>query len=628
MTTSPDRARPTSARTPTARARRAAGLGAATTLALSLGACATSHGAAKFPQTVDGAQAFTRKLDGDLRKLYVDAARTDWIKNTYITEDTELVAADAAEKVLAYTTEAIHEAARFDGLPLDADTARMLYLLKVSNPMPAPSDATKRAELAAIAAKMTSVYGKGKHCKKDAKGVETCRDIGQLTKVMATSRNYDELYDAWAGWRTISVELRDPYARFVGLVNDGAKEIGFKDAGELWRSAYDMPAPEFQAETDRLWNQVKPLYEKLHCYVRGRLAKQYGADKVKPDAPIPAHLLGNLWSQEWANVYPLVEPFPGAANIDVTQALVAQSYDAIKLVKLGESFFTSLGLDPLPDTFWKRSQFVQPKDRDVVCHASAWDVTFNNDLRIKMCIKIDEEDLITVHHELGHNYYFMKYFTRPVLFQNGANDGFHEAIGDAIALSVNPDYYAKLGIMKDVPKNEQALVNIQMKDALEKIAFLPFGLLVDKWRWGVFSGEIPPAKYNEAWWALRKTYQGIAPHAPRGEEHFDAGSKYHVPANVPYMRYFLARILQFQFHRSMCQIAGHKGALHECSIYGNKEVGKRLGDMLALGASKPWPDALEALTGQRQMDASALVDYFAPLSAWLDKELANQKCGW
>lgn len=628
MTMPPDRAPTTSARTPTARARRAAGLGAAAALSLSLGACATSHGAAKFPKTVDGAQAFTRKLDGDLRKLYVDAARTDWIKNTYITEDTELVAADAAEKVLAYTTEAIHEAARFDGLPLDADTARMLYLLKVSNPMPAPSDATKRAELAAIAAKMTSVYGKGKSCKKDAKGVETCRDIGQLTKVMATSRDYDELYDAWAGWRTISVELRDPYARFVGLVNDGAREIGFKDAGELWRSAYDMPAPEFQAETDRLWNQVKPLYEKLHCYVRGRLAKQYGADKVKPGAPIPAHLLGNLWSQEWANVYPLVEPFPGAANIDVTQALVAQSYDAIKLVKLGESFFTSLGLDPLPDTFWKRSQFVQPKDRDVVCHASAWDVTFNNDLRIKMCIKIDEEDLITIHHELGHDYYFMKYFTRPVLFQNGANDGFHEAIGDAIALSVNPDYYTKLGILKDVPKNEQALVNIQMKDALEKIAFLPFGLLVDKWRWGVFSGEIPPAKYNEAWWALRKTYQGIAPHAPRGEEHFDAGSKYHVPANVPYMRYFLARILQFQFHRSMCQIAGHKGALHECSIYGNKEVGKRLGDMLALGASKPWPDALEALTGQRQMDASALVDYFAPLSAWLDKELANQKCGW
>ncbi|WP_164019971.1 M2 family metallopeptidase [Pyxidicoccus trucidator] len=576
--------------------------------------------------TPDEAKQFAEKVNADLKRLWTKQATAEWIKNTYITDDTERNAAYVNEEVLGYVNGAIKGARRFDGLQLDADTARMLHLLKVSQSLPAPSDAQKRAELAATAAKLEGLYGKGKYCGKDGKG--KCRDLGELSDVIADSRNYDELLDAWQGWHQVSRPMRPLYQRLVSISNEGAKDIGVDDLGTLWRSAYDMPPAEFEKEAQRLWGQVKPLYDELHCYVRGRLAKQYGEAKVPAGKPIPAHLLGNMWAQEWNNIYPLVEPFPGQASLDVNAELKKQGYDPMRMVKLGEKFFTSLGLKELPQTFFERSQFTKPKDREVVCHASAWDVTYENDLRIKMCIKPTEEDLITIHHELGHNYYYTYYYNLPVLYQAGANDGFHEAIGDALTLSITPAYLQQVGLLKSVPKNDKNLINLQLKDALEKVAFLPFGLLVDQWRWEVFSGRVQPADYNKSWWTLREKYQGVAAPVARTEEDFDPGAKYHVPANVPYTRYFLARILQFQFHKSMCEAAGYKGPLHECSIYGNKEAGKRLQAMLEMGASKPWPDALQAMTGTRQMDATPLLDYFSPLRTWLQAQNKGQKCGW
>lgn len=573
--------------------------------------------------TADDAKAYIDRVDDDLRKLWSDWERAEWVKATYITHDTEIIASAKHEEVMAYTSRAIKAATKFDGLDLDTDTARKLTLLKTSQTLPAPSDAAKRKRIADIASKMGSIYGTGKYCKgKD------CRDLGQLSKVLANSRDYDELLDAWVGWRTISRPMGPMYEEFVGLANEGATELGFADLGELWRGAYDMTPAEFEAESERLWEQVRPLYESLHCYVRGRLAKKYGDDKVDPKGKIPAHLLGNMWAQEWANIYPLVEPYRGAADIDVTKSLKKKNYSAKDMVRMGEKFFTSLGLDPLPETFWERSMFTKPADREVVCHASAWDVAYSNDLRIKMCINQTEEDFITIHHELGHNYYYMYYHTLPALYQSGAHDGFHEGIGDTLALSVTPGYLKNLGILTSVKKNEKALINLQMKEALDKIAFLPFGKLIDQWRWDVFAGKVAPADYNAAWWKLREKYQGVAAPVARSKEDFDPGAKYHIPANVPYTRYFLARILQFQFHRALCKEAGHEGPLHECSIYGSKEAGDRLKAMLRLGASRPWPDALEAVTGERKMDATALKDYFAPLEAWLAKQNAGQQCGW
>ena len=575
--------------------------------------------------TAAEAKAFVERLDRELRELWIRASTAEWIKATHITDDTERNAAYANEDLMAYLSRALLEAQRFEGAEVDPTTRRMLEKLKFTTPVPAPSDPAQRAELAQIMAKLDGIYGKGKWCGEDGKG--QCRDLGQLSETIARSRDWDELVDAWAGWRTISREMRPLYVRQVELANAGAREIGFRDLAEHWRAGYDMSPEAFEQETERLWKQVEPLYEQLHCYVRDRLRKHYG-DRVPANGPIPAHVLGNMWAQEWTNIYPLVEPYPGHASLDVDGALREQGWDHQRMVKLGEKFFTSIGLNPLPATFWERSQFVKPEGREVICHASAWNVTLDNDLRIKMCIKPTEEDLVTIHHELGHNYYYMYYGHLPVIFQEGAHDGFHEAIGDAIALSITPGYLEQVGLLEDVPDDDKGEINVQMKMALSKIAFLPFGKLIDQWRWDVFSGKVKPEEWNAHWWRLRERYQGVAAPVKRTEADFDPGAKYHIPGNTPYMRYFLAHILQFQMHEALCRAAGHEGPLHTCSIYGSEEAGKKLQAMLALGSSKPWPDALEALTGTREMDARPLVEYFAPLRAWLETQNAGKTCGW
>ena len=580
--------------------------------------------------TVEEARAFFATVDTDLRRLWTASSRADWVSQNFITDDTEALSASGQDASMEYLTRQIKASERFSSLQLPADLSRQLLLLKLGTSLPAPSDAKERAELADISAWMTGAYGKGKYCpdrlKNDPK--KKCLTLGDLSTIMSKSRKYDELLDAWTGWHAIAPPLKAKYQRYVELGNKGAKEIGFADMGALWRSGYDMTAEQFEADTERLWQEVKPLYDELHCYVRTKLQARYGKDKIADKAPIPAHLLGNMWAQEWNNIYDLVEPYKGQGSLDVTRNLQKKKLDEKAMVRIGESFFVSLGMDKLPDTFWERSLFKKPADRDVVCHASAWDVTFSDDLRIKMCIEPKEEDLITIHHELGHDYYYQQYFKKPMLFQQGANDGFHEGIGDTLALSVTPAYLKSIGLLDKVPDNEKGELNFLLKMALDKVAFLPFGKLIDQWRWDVFSGKTPPASYNKAWWDLRTKYQGVSAPVPRTEADFDPGAKYHVPGNTPYVRYFLARIYQFQFHRALCKAAGQTGPLHKCSIYGSKAAGAKLKAMLEMGASKPWPEAMKAISGEDRGDAGALLEYFAPLRKWLAEQNKGQTCGW
>jgi len=576
--------------------------------------------------TVEEARTFVTNAEQRLLELGTRAGRAAWVQANFITDDTERLAADLNKDLISASMAFAKDATRFDGTSLPPDIARKLMFIKLGPlPLAAPSDPKLQQELAELATSLDATYGKGKYC---PGGTRECLDIGAVTKVMAESRNPDELLDVWRGWHTISPPMRPRYTRFVELANAGARELRFADLGTMWRSAYDMPPDAFAAELDRLWGQVRPLYDALHAHVRASLVKTYGADKVPADGPIPAHLLGNIWAQQWNNIYPLVAPpTAGGPGYDLNALLKAKNVDAKEMVRYGERFFTSLGFDPLPQSFWDRSLFVQPKDRDVVCHASAWDIE-DDDYRIKMCIEVNAEDFVTIHHELGHNFYQRAYRRKqPLLFRNSANDGFHEAIGDAIALSVTPKYLVEVGLLEKAPGPEGDL-EFLMRMALDKVAFLPFGLLVDQWRWKVFSGEVTPANYNRGWWDLRRKYQGVAPDSPRGEEFFDPGAKYHVPGNVPYSRYFLAHILQFQFHRELCRVAGYTGPLHQCSIYGSKEAGAKLNAMLELGASRPWPEALEAMTGSRQIDATAIIDYFKPLMAYLEKENKGRPIGW
>jgi peptidyl-dipeptidase A len=587
-------------------------------------ACVTGVSPIVHAQDVAEVERFVEDAEDTLRGLTQRATRAAWVQQTYITNDTGAIAADGQAALTAANMELAAQAVRFRAMDLPPDLERKLLLLRTGMTSPAPRDPALQEEMALVMTQMEGLYGSGKYCTEGAE----CRDLGNLSEVLAESDDPDALLEAWKGWRTISPPIRPLFRRFVEIGNQGARDLGFEDLGAMWRSNYDMDPAAFSAEVERLWEQVRPLYASLHAHVRAKLVEKYGAEQLAADGPIPAHLLGNMWAQQWANVYDDVAPVDVEQGFDLTALLAQRHVDARGLVRYGEGFFTSLGFDSLPETFWQRSLFTQPRDRDVVCHASAWDVNDETDLRIKMCIKIDAEDFVTVHHELGHNFYQRAYnLNQPFLYRNSANDGFHEAVGDTVALSVTPGYLEKVGLLEDAGEARGEIAML-LRTALDKVAFLPFGLLVDQWRWKVFSGEIAPEDYNAAWWRLREEYQGVRAPVVRSESDFDPGAKYHVPGNTPYTRYFLAHVLQFQFHRALCREAAVEGPLHRCSVYGNEAAGKKLAAMLEMGSSRPWPEALETMTGETQIDATALLDYFAPLQAWLDEQNEGRAVGW
>ena len=577
--------------------------------------------------TAAEADAFVAQGEREYKELGPFAAQASWINATYITEDSDAVAARVGTQMTEFGVRYAKDAARFTGVPgLSAETRRKLDIVRNGLTLPAPSTPGAAAELNALATSLQSKYGKGKGT---LKGVAI--NGSDIEAAMGTNRNPAELQEMWTSWHSqVGGPMRPEYSRLVEIANQGARELGYADTGAMWRSGYDMTPDQFAALTDKLWGEVKPLYDQLHCYTRAKLSEKYGAQVQAPAGPIRANLLGNMWAQEWGNIYDVVAPAgAGDLGFDTTDLLVAKGYDPVKMVRAGEGFYSSLGFAPLPATFYERSQFVKPRDREVVCHASAWNIDNKDDLRIKMCTKVNGDDFVTIHHELGHNYYQRAYNRQSPLFQGGANDGFHEAIGDTVALSITPQYLVQIGLLdaNKVPSADKD-VGLLLRQAMDKVAFLPFGLLVDKWRWGVFSGQIAPANYNKAWSDLRLQYQGIVPPVARTEANFDPGAKFHIPGNTPYTRYFLARMLQFQFYEAACRQAGWKGPLHRCSFYGNKEVGRRFNAMLEMGLSKPWPDALQAFTGSREMSGKSMIAYFKPLMTWLQTQNRGKQCGW
>ena len=602
------------------------------------------------------ADQFIARVNEELRALMPELTASQWLSATYINDDSQLLAAKYNERYLAQLNEWIEQARRFEGQQMTPETARAINLLKLGAAMPPPRNPEHLAELTRIASKMEGIYGAGQYCTGEGEA-RSCRQLGELEDVLRSSRDYDAQLDAWQGWHTIAQPMRADYTRFVELVNEGARDLGFADAGEAWRSGYDMPPAELAAETDRLWGQVKPLYEQLHCYTRARLDARYPGRGTVDGGLLPAHLMGNMWQQDWGNLWDILQPYPAAGSLDVTGALeknyqtllnermvrenalidsdrradiahAAKLENAKRMNQRAEDFYVSLGMPKLPESFWTKTQFIKPRDRDVVCHASAWDMNMAGDVRTKMCTKPNEEDFTTIYHELGHIYYDLAYNIQPPLFQGGAHDGFHEAIGDTVVLAMTPQYLQTIGLVGEQQQTQESLVNSQMRMALAKVSFLPFGLMIDRWRWGVFDGSITPDNYNAAWWSLKAQYQGVAPPSPRGEEFFDAGAKYHVPGNTPYTRYFLSHVLQFQFYKALCDAAGHQGPLYECTFAGSKPAGAKFWAMLSRGNSQPWQQTMKELTGTEQMDASAVLEYFAPLQDWLKQQNEGRSCGW
>jgi peptidyl-dipeptidase A len=573
---------------------------------------------------VADATAFMARAEQELSDMSDEASLVFWAQATNITDETNAAAAEVGAKATKLAVSLANESKQFDIDTLPPELARKMQRLRSGITIPAPSTPGAADELSKITTDLDATYGTGKF---NYKGKDLTLD--ELSTIIETSRDPEELKAVWEGWRTVSPPMKAPYARMVEIANEGAQELGYPSLDQMWLSNYDMAPEEMEQEVDRLWSQVEPLYEELHCYTRMKLNEKYGDDVQPATGPIRADLLGNMWAQDWAAIYDVVKTDTPGPSYNLTTRLGEKGYDAIRMVKTGEAFFTSLGFAPLPETFWERSMITRPEDREVVCHASAWDVDNMDDVRIKMCTEVNEEDFDTVHHELGHNFYQRAYKDQDFLYKDGAHDGFHEAIGDFIGLSITPEYLKQIGLideseMPPADADTALLLNV----ALKKVAFLPFALTVDGWRWDVLSGKTAPEDYNDAWWAKRLELQGIVPPGERPADAFDPGAKYHIPGNTPYLRYFLSYVMQFQFHKAACEQAGWEGPLHRCSIYNNKEVGQRFNAMMEMGASKPWPDALESFTGTREMDGSAIVEYFDPLMTYLKEETKDQTCGW
>ena len=576
-------------------------------------------------------ETFLERVELEDKTLGPVASSAYWLQANFITYDSQKVVADYGKRFQLLALERARQASAFDDVEVSEENRRKLNLIKNSFVMPSPLDDTLAGEIANIMAELDAMYGAGQHCF----GEGDCYDLEAFEGVIDNSRDPDELLKAWEGWRNIGTPMKDKYLRMVEIGNLGAKDLGYEGLTDLWFSQYDMPAEEFLAETDRVWDELKPLYDALHCHVRSELSEHYGEEVVSKEGVLPAHVLGNMWGQSWANVYDLVytPDNPNASSgIDLTKILEEKNIDEIEMTKIAENFFISLGFQPLPDTFWERSLFVKPQDRSVVCHASAWNLDADaNDLRIKMCIERNAEDFSTIHHELGHIFYYQAYnSTQPSVFQSGANDGFHEAVGDLLSLSITPEYYNKIGLISEAEAKDATSdpISLLMQQALQGVVSVPWTLMLDKWRAGVFSGETSESQLNDSWWELREYYQGIGVPRERGADAFDPGAKYHIPGNTPYTRYYLAQILQYQFHESLCNQMGFEGPLHECSIYDNELAGKKLRAMLSLGQSQEWQVALEALTGTRSLSGKSMLNYYKPLKDWLDVQNTDRTCGW
>ena len=575
-------------------------------------------------------ETFLERVELEDKTLGPVASSAYWIGSNFITYDSQKVVADYGKRFQLLALERARQAATFDKVLVSEENRRKLNLIKNSFVMPSPLDDALAGEIAGISAELDAMYGAGQHCF----GEGDCYDLEAFEAVIDNSRDPDELLKAWEGWRNIGKPMKDMYLRMVEIGNLGAKDLGYDGLTDLWFSQYDMPADDFLAETDRVWDELKPLYDALHCHVRNELSEHYGEAVVYKKGSMPAHVLGNMWGQSWANIYDLVytPDNPTAdTNIDLTKILEEKDIGEIEMVEIAENFFLSLGFEPLPKTFWERSLFIKPQDHNVVCHASAWDLDSDaNDLRVKMCIERNAEDFSTIHHELGHIFYYQAYSQQPSIFQGGANDGFHEAVGDLLTLSITPDYYHKIGMITEAEaiNAKSDPISLLMQQALDGVVSVPWTLMLDKWRAGVFSGETSEAELNNSWWELREYYQGKKAPRERDADAFDPGAKYHIPGNTPYTRYYLAKILQYQFHESLCNQIGFEGPLHECSIYNNELAGEQLRAMLSLGQSQEWQVALEALTGTRTLSGKSMLNYYKPLKDWLDLQNASRSCGW
>ncbi|XP_053212228.1 angiotensin-converting enzyme-like [Panonychus citri] len=579
------------------------------------------------------AREFLRTQEIEAVKYCRKGVLAEWSYSTNLTEYNKQAMLNVSLEQSKFTKESWLNATSFAWKNFSDPTIRRWFksLSVLGNGV---LDGDKLTQLNELTADMEDSYSSGKVCpyspnKTIDRSKCNLNFEPDITRIMDESRNYEELKSIWSQWRDVTGKtMRSKYLKYVQLSNEAAQLNGFADAGDLWRAGYESDTLVDDLET--IWKQLEPLYKLLHAYTRKRLINLYGEDKIKRNGPIPAHILGNMWGQSWSSLRDILIPFPDKPSVDITDNLIAKNISVVDIFKISEAFFTSLGLKPMTDKFWNNSIIERPADgRDFTCHASAWDFCGDDDVRIKMCTDRNMKNFIVVHHEMGHIQYYLQYKDQPYVFRTGANPGFHEAVGDTLALSVStPSHLKAIGLLDEISSDPEGDLNHLMSMALDKIAFLPSGYLMDKWRWEVFANSSTHANLNKLWWKYRLRYQGLCPPVRRTEDDFDPGSKYHIAASVPYIRYFVSYIIQFQFHKALCEAANNTGPLYQCDIYQSREAGQLLSNVLSLGASKHWSEALKMMTGSEKMSAEPLLQYFAPLIEWMKTQVTPEEIGW
>ncbi|KAM6291936.1 angiotensin-converting enzyme 2 [Porphyrio hochstetteri] len=583
------------------------------------------------------AQRFLEDFNRRVEDISYESSIASWNYNTNITEENANKMNEADSKWSAFYDEASRNASSFPLASIQDDLTR-LQIQSLQDRGSSNLSPEKYERLSTVLSKMSTIYSTGTVCKTTEPSECLVLEPG-LDIIMANSTDYHERLWAWEGWRAnVGRMMRPLYEEYVDLKNEIATLNNYSDYGDYWRANYEADYPEnYKYSRDQLikdvektFEQIKPLYQQLHAYVRHRLEQFYGPEFISSTGCLPAHLLGDMWGRFWTNLYPLTVPYPAKPNIDVTSTMVLKKWDAMKIFKAAETFFDSIGLYKMTEGFWNNSMLTEPTDnRKVVCHPTAWDLG-KGDYRIKMCTKVTMDDFLTAHHEMGHIEYDMAYSKQPYLLRGGANEGFHEAVGEIMSLSAaTPQHLKSLDLLEPTfQEDEETEINFLLKQALTIVGTMPFTYMLEKWRWMVFRGEITKEEWTKRWWEMKREIVGVVEPVLHDETYCDPAVLFHVSNDYSFIRYYTRTIYQFQFQEALCKAANHNGPLHTCDITNSTAAGTKLRELLELGRTKPWTQALENVTGEKYMNAAPLLHYFEPLYEWLQGNNSGRYIGW
>ncbi|XP_053696511.1 angiotensin-converting enzyme [Sabethes cyaneus] len=589
----------------------------------------------RFRQETEKLKSFLTDID---RKSSLECSLNvgaQWNFETNVNEATQVEAIAAQQRYNDFQRLIWDQMRHIDQTKIfDDKLYRQVRLMSIIGPSALPPDQLDRYNR--IVNDMLTIFNGAQICAYERPFECGLRLQPHLKDIMAKSRDWNELQYTWLEWRRKSGRhMRELFEQLVDLTNEAARVNNFTDGAAYWQFPYE--SRDFREEMEQVWKEILPLYEMIHAYVRRKLREFYGPDKISRDVPLPDHILGDMYGQSWNNILDVLIPYPGRSYLEVTPEMHKQGYNPLVMFQIADEFFVSMNMTAMPPDFWLTSVLTQPPDRPVLCTPSSWDFCNGKDYRIKMCTTVSHKDFITVHHELAHVQYFLNYRNNPKVFRDGANPGFHEAIGDAVTLSVAaPKHLQNLGLVQKNVDDTAHDINFLFSLALEKVVFLPFALAMDAWRYDIFEKRIRKEQYNCHWWLLREQYGGVKPPVLRSELDFDPGAKYHVAANIPYIKYFFSNVLQFQIHRAMCSASRQydpldpNKPLHKCDIYRQPAAGNILKQLMERGASEPWQQVLQEVIGEGRLDGTALREYFRPLEEWLRNEnlRTNEFVGW